>query len=648
MALWMVLRTLALAMPARPAVHRLASTARQLRISCPPIACASTSAAPSAEPQETLLVQAWLCGRVQAALGDAFGSDFSDADPLVTPATKIEFGDYQCNAAMSLAKKVQKKPRDVAEAIVEAISPMLGEIMEPPEIAGPGFLNFRLTPQFVASQLDVMRADPKRSGVPRSEPSQRVVVDYSSPNIAKEMHVGHLRSSIIGDALARVLELRGHDVLRLNHVGDWGTQFGMLITHMKEVAPRALEGEGEESVGLEDLVGFYKAAKARFDSEDAFKTASREEVVRLQAGDEASLAAWRMLCKQSEVAFSEVYRTLALDERLIMRGESFYNTMLSSTVAALDDVGLLKESGGAQCVFLDGYTNRDGEPLPMIVKKSDGGFMYSTTDLAAIRQRCADEHADRVLYVTDSGQSLHFQQVFEIARQASLAPSAVSLEHVPFGLVLGEDGKKFKTRSGDTVKLVSLLDEALARARSDIESRLETEGRDESDDFVAEVSRAVGIGAVKYADLAMNRNSNYKFSYDKMLSLQGNTAPYMLYAYARIRGIERRAAERLGDDFEYSTATLSLEAPAELNLARHLLRFSETVLEVERSLLPSQLCEYIFELAGKFNQFYESCPVLAAETPDELKASRLALCGLTASVLKQTLTLLGITPLERL
>ncbi len=595
--------------------------------------------------EQTLEVVEWLGGRIRDALVEAFGPEYADADPLITPATKPEFGDYQCNVAMPLGKSLKSKPRDIAASIVEKLR--IDEACEKPEIAGPGFLNLRLRTSFVQEQLGLMLRDGERCALPTAAPAQRVVVDYSSPNIAKEMHVGHLRSTILGDCLSRLLELRGHSVLRLNHVGDWGTQFGMLILHLRETAPDALGGEVE--LEISDLVTFYKEAKARFDADAAFKESARAEVVKLQAGDADSLRAWRGLCEQSELAFSKVYRLLGVDERLQTRGESHYNAMLPDVIERLRAAGVLRESEGAQCVFLDGYVSRDGEPLPMIVQKSDGGYMYSTTDLAALEQRVGTEGADRVLYVTDSGQSHHFSQIFEIGRLASIAPASVSLEHVPFGLVLGEDGKKFKTRSGETVKLMDLLDEALRRATDDVRTRLESEGRDETAEFVEEVARAVGIGAVKYADLSMNRNSNYRFSYDKMLSLSGNTAPYMMYAYARICGIQRRATSKLDLDLGAitSSAQLRLHEPAELALGRHLLRMAEVVVEVERDLLPSKLCEYIFELSGKFNQFYESCPVLTAESA-EVQTSRLALCALSASVLRLSLGLLGIQSLERL
>ncbi|EOD23606.1 hypothetical protein EMIHUDRAFT_430396 [Emiliania huxleyi CCMP1516] len=619
--------------------------------------------------------------RLQAAMGSAFGGSYASSDPMLAVATKREFGDFQCNAALALAKPLGMKPRDAAAKLVEALE--VSDLCEAPEVAGPGFLNLRLRNALLEQQLAVMAADASgRCAVPRAAEPLRTVVDYSSPNIAKEMHVGHLRSTIIGDTLARLLELRGHPVVRLNHVGDWGTQFGspsptaglrggrrMLITHLRQTAPEVASGAAEAELsdlapaprpGLAspcptDAVAFYKAAKARFDAEEDFAAASRREVVALQSGDEASLAAWRSLCATSEAAFSKVYSALRVDERLVTRGESFYNPRLPSVLEDLEAGGLLQESDGARCVFLEGYTNRDGEPLPVIVQKSDGGFMYSTTDLAAIRQRAADEEARRVLYVTDAGQALHFQQVFEIARRAGFAPDSVSLEHVPFGLVQGEDGKKFKTRSGETVKLADLLDEALRRARAD--ARLEAEGREEGEEFVARVAAAVGIGAVKYADLAMNRQSNYRFSFDKMLSLTGNTAPYMLYAYARVRGIQRRAAAAASLDAPAadSAAGFVLREPAEVNLARQLLRLGQVVSDVERDLLPSKLCEYIFELAGDFNRFYEAhlpssppAPALLRPLNAAPRRALLALCELTAAVLALNLRILGIEPLERI
>jgi arginyl-tRNA synthetase len=491
------------------------------------VAVASASGAATAE---TVDVVAWLNARVSDALVAAFGPEHADRDPLLQHATKPEFGDYQCNVAMPLGKALKAKPRAIAESIAERLD--IGELCEPVEIAGPGFLNLKLKRGFVESQLQAMLADGARCAVPTAAPVQRVVVDYSSPNIAKEMHVGHLRSTILGDSLSRILELRGHSVLRLNHVGDWGTQFGMLILHLAQRTERAA-GSGaaveaptaEELSRLDigDLVTFYKEAKQRFDEDDVFRERARAEVVKLQGGDPRSLAAWRALCEASEAAFRLVYETLAVDPRLETRGESYYNAQLPGVLASLREAGLLRESAGAQCVFLPGYVSRDGEPQPLIVQKSDGGYMYSTTDLAALRQRVEEEDADRVLYVTDAGQASHFAQVFETGRLAKLVPPSVSLEHVPFGLVLGEDGKKFKTRSGETVKLTALLDEALLRCEADVRARLEAEGRAEGDDFVRRVSRAVGIGAVKCVSLSADLSPGRSLS--RQISLPAGRAP---------------------------------------------------------------------------------------------------------------------------
>jgi len=581
--------------------------------------------------------------RVVSAMRTAFGDEIQ-ARALLTPATKPEFGDYQCNAAMGIAKTLKLKPRDVAARIVDALD--VTPLCCTPEIAGPGFINLTLAPEFVNER--VVRAlgdEGGRLGVPRVTAPAKIVVDFSSPNIAKEMHVGHLRSTIIGDALSRLLEFKGHDVLRLNHVGDWGTQFGMLIVYLREVAPQALDENA--GVDLGDLVEFYRKAKARFDEDEAFQRAARKEVVALQSGQEETVRGWRLLCEQSRKAFDEVYSVL--DVRLNERGESFYNPFLPDVVSVLQEQKLAVEDGGAQCVFLEGYKNRDGNPQPLIVQKSDGGFMYATTDLAAIRYRLGEDKATRVLYVTDIGQSVHFEQVFQVARRAGWVPTdgSVSLEHVPFGLVQGEDGKKFKTRSGDTVRLVDLLDEAVRIAREDFEKRLEEDNRTETAEYVDNVSKTVGIGAVKYADLKNNRVSNYRFSYSKMLALTGNTAPYMLYAYARIQGIYRKGDVDVVADAKQGKLTLALKEPEELILAKTALRLGEVLNELERDLKPSVLCEFMFELAQRFNQFYEKCSVLGADDPDT-RASRLALCELCAQTLKLSFDLLGIHTLERL
>jgi arginyl-tRNA synthetase len=571
------------------------------------------------------------------ALVVAFGSDFQGFDPLVVPASNPKFGDYQCNISLSLSKQLGQPPRVIAQKLLEHLD--VTGICQTPTIAGPGFINLTLKPAYLEAQLSDIQRDP-RLGVEAAKTPQRVILDFSSPNIAKEMHVGHLRSTIIGDSIARILEFQGHDVLRLNHVGDWGTQFGMLICYLREAYPAALTTANALEIG--DLVSFYKQAKKRFDEDEAFKEASRQEVVKLQSGAEDSRNAWQLLCEQSRREFQVIYDWL--DVKLTERGESFYNPLLPGIVENLSQSGLLEENDGAMCVFVEGFTNKAGEPLPLIIQKSDGGYNYATTDLAALCYRIQKDQAERIIYVTDAGQANHFTQVFQVARRAGWLTDDVEVVHVPFGLVLGEDGKKFSTRSGETVRLRDLLDEAIARSRADLEARLQEEGRDETEDFQANVAKVVGISAVKYADLSQNRTSNYIFSFDKMLALQGNTAPYMLYAYVRIRGISRKGDidfEQLGAD-----AKILLQEETELVLAKHLLQLSEVLNAVEQDLLPNRLCQYLFELSQKFNQFYDQCPVLKAEEPS--RTSRLVLCDVTARTLKQGLSLLGISVLERM
>ncbi|MBD1862692.1 MULTISPECIES: arginine--tRNA ligase [Trichocoleus] len=578
-----------------------------------------------------------LKARFSQAFVAAFGAELADTDPILVPASNPKFGDYQSNAPLSLTKKLGQPPRAIAEQIVQQLN--VSDFCAPPIIAGPGFINLTLKPEYLAAQLRSMQAG-ERLGIEPVKQPQKVVVDFSSPNIAKEMHVGHLRSTIIGDSVARTLEFRGHDVLRLNHVGDWGTQFGMLITYLREACPEALTTSNALELG--DLVAFYKRAKQRFDEDEAFKEASRQEVVRLQAGAEDSVRAWQLLCEQSRQEFQTIYDRL--DIHLTERGESFYNPLLAAVVEDLNKLGLLVEDQGAKCVFLEGFTNKDGQPLPLIVQKSDGGYNYATTDLAALRYRIQQDEADRIIYVTDAGQSNHFAQFFQVAKRAGWIPETVEVVHVPFGLVQGEDGKRLKTRSGDTIRLKDLLDEAIVRFRDYLEADLKEKGREESEDFKAHVAEVVGISAIKYADLSQNRNSNYIFSYDKMLAPIGNTAPYMLYAYARIQSISRRGEI----DFAHlgETAKISLKNEKELVLGKHLLQLNNTIEAVEQDLLPNRLCLYLYELGQKFNQFYEECEVLKAEEPS--RTSRLALCDLTARTLKLGLSLLGISVLERM
>jgi arginyl-tRNA synthetase len=489
------------------------------------------------------------------------------------------------------------------------------------------------------SEINRLRKD-ERLGVPLPTRQKTVDVDMSSPNIAKEMHVGHLRSTIIGDCLARVYEFLGHNVIKINHVGDWGTQFGMLICELKEKHPSALTEP--DALDLGDLVGFYKQAKKHFDEDPDFQERARLEVVKLQSGDPESVSAWRLLCDQSRKAFDEIYDMLDI-RNLVERGESFYNDMLADTVAELDRKGIAVESDGAKCVFLDGYKSEEGKPLPLIVQKKDGGYNYATTDLASMRYRVKHDKADEMIYVVDAGQSLHFEMVTKVARLAGFVPDSIHVEHVPFGVVLGEDGKKLKTRSGETVRLQDLIDEAILHAREDLEARLKERGTTETDEFKDHLAKAIGIGAIKYADLSLNRMTNYTFSFKKMLSLQGNTAPYMMYAYVRVQGISREGGidfHKLGD------ASVSFSQPAEFELAKQLLRLDDVLEQVVKDYLPNRICEYLFELSQKFNYFYESCPVLTA--PEPTRTSRLILCDLTAKTIRQGLTLLGIPIVERM
>ncbi len=582
-------------------------------------------------------IQETLKHRVQDALALALGDSFAMIDPLVGVATNPKFGDYQANVALSLSKQVGLPPREVAAKVIEHLA--VADLCEPPTVAGPGFINLRLTPAFLVKQLAQIYGD-ERLGIARVPERLRVVVDFSSPNIAKEMHVGHLRSTIIGDAIARILAFQGHDVLRLNHVGDWGTQFGMLIAFLREVCPEALTTS--DAIDLGDLVAFYKKAKQRFDEDEVFRETARNEVVQLQAGNTQTIRAWQLLCDQSRREFQVIYDLLNIE--ITERGESFYNPRLPEVLTGLQEAGLLVTDQGAQCVFLEGFTNKEGAPLPLIVQKSDGGYNYATTDLAALRYRIQVDKADRIIIITDAGQSTHFTQVFQVADRANWVPESVTLTHVPFGLVQGEDGKKLKTRSGETVRLRDLLDEAIARSRADLEQRLAAEDRSETPEFIETVARTVGIDAVKYADLSQNRTSNYIFSYDKMLSLQGNTAPYMLYAYARIQGISRKGSINLAQ-MEVDRAIV-LEDETEFALAKHVLQLSEVLAQVSQDLLPNRLCQYLFELSQKFNQFYDRCPVLQAEEPT--RTSRLILCSLTAQTLKLGLSLLGLSVLERM
>ncbi|HSG89929.1 MAG TPA: arginine--tRNA ligase, partial [Pseudomonadales bacterium] len=554
--------------------------------------------------------------RMRAALEAAGAPPGTTA--AVQPSARPEFGDYQANGVMGAAKKLGEKPRDLAARVLEHAR--IDDLVAKAEIAGPGFINLTLTAGTLGdwtAELGAHALDPR----PRTGP--RVVVDYSSPNLAKEMHVGHLRSTIIGDAVARTLEHTGHQVIRQNHVGDWGTQFGMLLAFMDSLRE---ESDGDAlAQELGDLEAFYRRAKARFDADPAFADRARETVVRLQSGDPECRKRWHEFIDVSLQHCEALYRrlgtTLTRDD---VHAESAYNDDLAQVVADLDAKGLLTESDGAQCVFLDEFRGKDDAPLPLIVQKSDGGYLYATTDLAAVRYRHGVLHADRALYFVDNRQSLHFRHVFAVARAAAFTDDSLSLEHMPFGTMLGEDGRPFRTRAGDVVKLADLLDEAEERAYALVSEKNpeldETERR--------EIARVVGIGAVKYADLSKHRTSDYVFSWDAMLSLDGNTAPYQQYAYSRVRSLFRRA-EVDGDGFD---APIRLEEPAERALALTLVRMPEILNAVVATGQPHLLCTWLFDLTSAFMTFYEQCQVLNAEA--DTRASRLALARRVGDALR--------------
>jgi arginyl-tRNA synthetase len=561
------------------------------------------------------------------AIHDAFGFD---ADPLLSVSQNDKFGDYQSNAAMGLAKQVEQKtgaktnPRAVAEQVKAKLD--LGDIATEVTIAGPGFLNVRLSPQWLAKQVEQRRGDPWL-GVPKRAVPQTVVVDYSGPNVAKQMHVGHLRSTIIGDAISRVLEFEQDRVIRQNHIGDWGTQFGMLIAFL------TWTGIGSDA-HIEDLEDFYRRAKKKFDAEPEFQEQARATVVRLQGGGVDELAAWKRIVDETRRDYQPVYERLGVKLRPEHeRGESFYNQRLADVVRELKEKKIAVESEGATVVFVPGYEN------PLIIQKSDGGYLYGTTDLAAIKFRTTELRAHRIIYTHDSRQAQHFAQVFWTAKQAGWA-EGVSLEYAPFGTMLGEDGKPFATRKADIEKLRDLLTKAEKLASKVVAEKnpeLPEEQRDE-------IARAVGIGAVKYADLSKDRTSDYIFSWDKMLAMDGNTAPYLQYAHARIKSIFRRAAERA---IAYDAgAPVTLEAPHEIALVKHVLRFGEILDLIARELKPHHLTTYLYELATRFSGFFENCPVIQSEDP--VRSSRLVLCDVTARTLATGLDLLGIEHPEQM
>lgn len=576
------------------------------------------------------ILSSTLEGALEALVKNALSALFPSTQlsaPEVVSAKDPSFGDYQCNSAMKWGKLLAASPRDIATKIVEYLhaDQESQKILDRIEVAGPGFINMKLRPSFLSEKVCALYA--KSEIIPKTTHPQTVIVDFSSPNIAKEMHVGHLRSTIIGDCLARVFEALGHKVLRLNHVGDWGTAFGMLIAHIQSLPEFSFDHV--KTYTLSDLMRLYKESKVRFDTDPLFRKTAQQEVVRLQGGDSSSLFIWRIICEISRKAYQEIYSLL--DVTLEERGESFYNEMLPKIIEELEEKKLISLSEGAKCMFLQGFTNREGNPLPLMLQKSDGGYNYDTTDMAAIAQRIREEKADRIIYVTDSGQATHFQMIFEAAREAGILNSAKTrVDHVPFGLVLGPDGKKFKTRSGDTERLIDLLQAAISRA----DTMLRARNPDWSEDDYTTIAKTLGIGAVKYADLSSHRVSDYVFSYDRMLRFEGNTAAFIMYSYVRTASILRKVSlpPKTG------LVQLTLQHPSEIHLAKVLCQLPSTIEEVVESLLPNRLTDYLYSLAEAFNAFFRDCRVEG----DVREQERAVLVFLTGEVLKTGLHLLGI------
>ncbi|EME2376898.1 arginine--tRNA ligase [Salmonella enterica] len=575
-------------------------------------------------------IQALLSEKVSQAM-IAAGAP-ADCEPQVRQSAKVQFGDYQANGMMAVAKKLGMAPRQLAEQVLTHLD--LSGIASKVEIAGPGFINIFLEPAFLAEQVQqALTSD--RLGV--SQPTrQTIVVDYSAPNVAKEMHVGHLRSTIIGDAAVRTLEFLGHHVIRANHVGDWGTQFGMLIAWLEKQ-----QQENAGDMALADLEGFYRDAKKHYDEDEAFAERARNYVVKLQSGDTYFREMWRKLVDitmtQNQITYDRLNVTLTRDD---VMGESLYNPMLPGIVADLKAKGLAVESEGATVVFLDEFKNKEGDPMGVIIQKKDGGYLYTTTDIACAKYRYETLHADRVLYYIDSRQHQHLMQAWTIVRKAGYVPDSVPLEHHMFGMMLGKDGKPFKTRAGGTVKLADLLDEALERARRLVAEK----SPDMPADELEKLANAVGIGAVKYADLSKNRTTDYIFDWDNMLAFEGNTAPYMQYAYTRVLSVFRKADI---DEQALASAPVIISEDREAQLAARLLQFEETLTVVAREGTPHVMCAYLYDVAGLFSGFYEHCPILSAEN-DAVRNSRLKLAQLTAKTLKLGLDTLGIETVERM
>ncbi|WP_455852872.1 arginine--tRNA ligase [Pantoea endophytica] len=574
-------------------------------------------------------IQALLSDKVSQAM-IAAGAP-ADCEPQVRQSAKVQFGDYQANGMMAVAKKLGQAPRQLAEQVIQHLD--LNGIASKVEIAGPGFINIFLDRTWLATQTAQALQLP-RLGVNAVAP-QTVVVDYSAPNVAKQMHVGHVRSTIIGDAAVRTLEFLGHNVIRANHVGDWGTQFGMLIAYLEKQ-----QNEHHEEIALADLEAFYREAKVTYDADEAFAERARNYVVKLQGGDEYCRSMWKKLVditmSQNQLVYDRLNVTLT---RKDVMGESLYNDMLPGIVADLREKGLAVTSEGATVVFLDEFKNKEGEPMGVIIQKKDGGYLYTTTDIACAKYRFETLHADRVLYYIDSRQHQHLQQAWTIVRKAGYVPESVPLEHHAFGMMLGKDGRPFKTRSGGTIRLADLLDEAVERAHALVSEK----NPEMSAQELKDLSEVVGIGAVKYADLSKSRTTDYIFDWDNMLAFEGNTAPYMQYAYTRVLSVFRKA----GIDADSLSGDIVLTEEREAQLATRLLQFEEVITQVARDGTPHVMCAYLYDLAGQFSGFYEHCPILSAED-ENIRQSRLQLAALTAKTLKQGLDTLGIKTVERM
>lgn len=572
---------------------------------------------------------------------DAFCQTFpalkaEDFQAEITQSTQASFGHYQCNSAMKLAKTLRLPPSKIAESIRDFILAQAKDSIAEVAVAGPGFINITLSQAFITQCCQRMDEN-EHLAVEKNNP-KKVVIDFSSPNIAKEMHVGHLRSTIIGESIARILTFLGHDVLRLNHVGDWGTSFGMLIAYIKQYERQVIEDSAHAELGL--LVQYYKKSKKLFDEDETFKKQSQLEVVALQSGDKEALHIWQLICEISRKSYQEIYDIL--DISLIERGESFYNPYLQKTIEDLEQLGIIEISDGAKCLFLEGYHNRDGQPLPFMLQKSDGGFNYATTDMAAIRHRVFDEKGDWLIYVTDIGQATHFAMLFKAAEKAGwLDRSKTRVDHVPFGLVLGSDGKKFKTRSGDTERLIDLIHSAIEKAQAILSKKETEQARGFSPTELHDIAHALGINAIKYADLSCNRVHDYQFSYERMLQFEGNTAAFLMYAYVRIHGIKRQMKEQV---IQAKPANIDLTHPHELALGLHLAQFHECLEIITEDLMPHHLCEYLYQLADKYNAFFRDCRVIGSPEQD----ARLALCALAEKTLKTGMDLLGLTTIERM